>query len=328
MTTNKTGVVLLNMGGPDSLDDIEPYLRNIFSDAAILDMPLGFLLRPFLAPAIARRRAPKSAERYRLIGGKTPLNEIARQQALALQKELSRRNIDAVVRPGMRYWHPFTEMAVEEFIASGIDRIVGLSMYPQYCRATSGSSIADFERHAKRLLPKAKRSIINSWNTLPAYTNLMAARVDAAVNKMPPEERKSCCVLFSAHSVPRKLVDRGDPYQEQVIESYEAIKAQMQTEPRMKLAFQSAIGPVKWLEPDSVTATKGLAEEGFRTLVAVPLGFVAENIETLWDIEIDLFEHAREFGFTTCERIECPNDHPAFIAGLADLVESALKESA
>ena len=328
MTTNKTGVVLLNMGGPDSLDDIEPYLRNIFSDSAILDMPLGFLARPFLAPLIANKRAPKSAERYKLIGGKTPLNEIAQGQAAALQKELSRRGASAYVKSGMRYWHPFTANAVEEFAALGVGRVIGLSMYPQYCRPTSGSSLADFERHAKRHLPKAKRSVVSSWNRLPAYVNLMAARIDAAVNKLPEDERDSCCVLFSAHSVPQKLIDRGDPYQEQVIETYEAIKAQIKTEPRMKLAFQSAIGPVKWLEPDSVTAAESLAKEGFTTLITVPLGFVAENIETLWDIEIDLFEQAREFGFTSCRRIECPNDHPAFIAGLADLVEGALEESA
>jgi protoporphyrin/coproporphyrin ferrochelatase len=316
---------LLNMGGPDSREDVRPYLRNIFSDPAILDIPLGFALRPLLARIIAKRREPTSVGRYELIGGSTPLNPIARRQAVALEDELGRRGLDARVSPGMRYWHPFTHESIEEWSGDGMERLIGLSMYPQYCAATSGSSLDDFRRHARRIVPESGIHEIGEWHLLPAYVELMAERIDAAFGALTPDEQKSCCVLFSAHSVPQRLVDRGDPYERQSVATQQAVVDRLQTQPRTELAFQSAVGPVKWLEPDSKDAVSRLAEEGIKALIAVPLGFVAENIETLWDIELDLFSHARECGIEHCVRIECPNAHPAFIAGLADLVTEALR---
>lgn len=318
------GVVLLNMGGPESSDQLEPYLKNIFSDPAILDIPFGRALRPMLSRLIARRRAPVAAERYRMIGGGSPLTSISRRQAGGLGEALRRRGLTVTVELGMRYAPPFTRGAVEEISRFSADTIVGLSLYPHRCRCTSGSSVAELRREGARRAPEARLVTIESWPTLPAYVELLVDGVAGAVSAVGSGAGEGCCVVFSAHSVPRKVIDAGDPYRDEVETTYRAVVDRLDPGLRTELAFQSAVGPVEWIGPDTVDVVERLADEGFTTLIAVPLGFVAENIETLWDIEIDLFDRARRFGFSECVRVDCPNDDRRFIEGLADLVVEAV----
>jgi len=320
MADRKLGVVLLNMGGPDSLDDVPAYLRNIFRDPFILDMPFGPLVRPWLSRLIVRRRAAASADRYRLIGGRTPLTAIARKQAEAIAAALAQRGVAAVAVPGMRYWHPFAQEAVARLAEEGVYRIVALSMYPAYCRATSGSSFADFERAVQSGLPGVPVSRIEDWPALPAYIDFLARGVVAARDSIAPEHRPRTAVLFSAHSVPVRLIAQGDPYRGHIERSFRLVCERLPAELRTALAWQSAAGPGKWLEPDSKSLALLLRQEGFEHLVVVPLGFVAENIETLWDIEIDLRSFALEQGFKSFVRVACPNDDASAMGGLAELI--------
>ncbi len=326
MSDEKAGVVLLNMGGPDSLDDVPAYLLNIFRDPAILDMPLGFLVRPWLSRLIAKKRASASADRYRQIGGKTPLNGIAAKQAEVIQGLLEQKDIEAVVFPGMRYWHPFTEEAMRHFVKEHVDVVVALSMYPAYSRATSGSSLKEFERMMKKHLPGVPFTQIEEWAALPAYVEFLAQQIVLALESLGPEMWPKTAVLFSAHSVPVKLIERGDPYQKQVEQTFHRVGEKLPKGLKTVLGWQSAVGPAQWLEPDSKHLAAAIRREGVENLVVVPLGFVAENIETLWDIEIDLKSFAVKQGFRRFVRIACPNDDAGVMHGLADLIAKALGE--
>lgn len=326
MADAKIGVVLLNMGGPDSLDDVPAYLLNIFRDPDILDMPLGVLVRPWLSRLIVKKRAAASAERYRRIGGKTPLNAIAEKQAKIIQDALAKMEILAVVAPGMRYWHPFTEEAILQFSKEKTELVVALSMYPAYSHATSGSSIKNFWHMMKKHLPGVPYAQIAQWPALPAYVEFMNEKITGAIQALGPEALPKTAVLFSGHSVPVKLIERGDPYQQQMEETYRRVCERLPREVKTALGWQSAFGPAKWLEPDSKSLVSALRAEGMENLVVVPLGFVAENIETLWDIEIDLKAFAMEQGFQQVVRIACPNENEEVMRGLAELIAKAIGE--
>ncbi len=325
MKSGRIGVVLLNMGGPDSLEDVPPYLLNIFRDPHILDMPFGALVRPWLSRIIVKKRAAASADRYRLIGGKTPLNGITAAQAGVIKDALARRGVDATAAPGMRYWHPFTTDTLARFAREGVDAVAGLSMYPAYSSATSGSSLEEFDRAAKLLLPGVPAYRIGQWPALPAYVEFLRRGVTDALEAVGREHWRETAVLFTAHSVPMRLIRRGDPYRSHIEQTMKLVNAGLPEGVRTALGWQSAVGPAKWLEPDSKAVAAVLRSEGFSRLVVAPLGFVAENIETLWDIEIDLRAHAVELGFNTFLRVACPNDDAAVMDGLAGLVADAVK---
>ncbi len=323
MAEPKLGVVLLNMGGPDSTDDVPPYLLNIFRDPCILDMPLGFLVRPWLSKIIVKRRSAASAARYVQIGGKTPLNGIARQQASVLQTILEERGVAAFVAPGMRYWHPFIDEAVQCFAAEKVDRVVALSMYPHFSSATTGSCMTELRRALKKRLPRVPLGIVSEWPQLPHYANFLARETLAALHALPEAKPSATAVLFSAHGVPMRLIERGDPYRNQVQETFRMVCAKLPTDIRLALGWQSAFGPARWLEPDSKTVVAQMAKDGVQNLVVVPLGFAAENIETLWDIEIDLKSCAMENGIRCFTRVSCQNADAGVMRGLADMVMNA-----
>lgn len=327
MQNEKLGVILLNMGGPDALGDVPQYLLNIFRDPCILDVPLGAIVRPLLSRIIVRKRAAASADRYAQIGGKSPLADITTQQAAAIQAILHQHGIAAVVLPGMRYWHPFAHDAVKRLADEKVDRIVALSMYPACCRATTGSSLDDFRRAVGKYAPDTPCIEIDAWPNLPQYVEFLAQHVTAALNAMDEREWPRTAVLFSAHSVPSKIVEQGDPYKNQIEKIFRLACAQLPRNTRTALGWQSAVGPAKWLAPDTKCVAGGLRHEGVRNLIVVPLGFVAENIETLWDIEIDLRSCARSLGFASFARIACPNDDAGVLNGLADLVVKALGDT-
>ncbi len=326
MPETKLGVILLNMGGPDALEDVPAYLLNIFRDPFILDMPLGALVRPWLSRIIVKKRAGASAERYRLIGGKTPLNGIAAKQADAIRHALAQRGIAAAAVPGMRYWHPFTEEGLAQFAEQHVHHVVALPMYPAYSRATSRSSLEDFHRAMKKHLPGVPSSQVDRWPALPEYIEFLAQHTAEALHSLGQARWPHTAVLFSAHSVPMRLIERGDPYKDHIEQTYRLVCERLPQGIRTGLGWQSAVGPARWLEPDSKHLAASLRAGGADHLVVVPLGFAAENIETLWDIEIDLRAFAREQGFDSFLRVACPNDDRAVMDGLARLIAETQAE--
>ncbi len=305
-----TAVFLLNMGGPDSLDAVRPFLQNLFSDPEILRVP-GFLRGP-LARWIAARRAPHSAENYRVIGGKSPLAEITLAQARALEGELGQ---GYCVHVAMRYWHPRAEEAVRAARERGAREVVALPLYPQFSRATTGSSLGDLEEAlAAQGLDALPRRVIRSWEDFPPYVEALAQCVREALAGL-----EGATVLFSAHGLPVKMVEQGDPYLDQVHATVDAVMARLPGVPH-RLAFQSRAGPVRWLEPSVADELRALAAQGVRRLAVVPVSFVSDHIETLHEIDVEYGELARSLGFEAFVRSPSLNTRPAFIQALAELV--------
>ncbi|MDT8395111.1 MAG: ferrochelatase [bacterium] len=314
-------VLLLNMGGPDSLKAVQPFLRNLFSDPAIITLPE--LLRRPLASFLSARRASKVIPRYRVIGGKSPIGELTRNQAAALAALLPAGF--GPVLPAFSYWNPFIQEAVEAAAASGARRLVALSLYPQYCTATTGTCVEELSM----LLPgtpfESSVQIIDSWPTHPGYLDALASTIEEAIEQVPEERKDDVVVLFSAHGVPRKLVDRGDPYLAEILATVNGVVGRLGGRPH-ELAFQSRLGPVKWLEPSLPEKLAELAAGRTPPLVIVPVSFVSDHIETLYELDIQHRAMAKELGFDIYVRAPALNSRPDFIAALADLVLNSLRE--
>ncbi|KAL6524017.1 hypothetical protein OROMI_031112 [Orobanche minor] len=328
-TEEKIGVMLLNLGGPDTLHDVQPFLFNLFADPDIIRLPrlLRFLQRP-LAQLISVLRAPKSKEGYAAIGGGSPLRKITDEQANALKSALEAKEVSVNVYVAMRYWHPFTEEAVHQIIRDKITRLVVLPLYPQYSISTTGSSIRvlqDMFRNDTHLsrLPVA---IIQSWYQREGYIKSMADLIVKELQNFPnPEET---IIFFSAHGVPVSYVeDAGDPYRDQMEDCIILIMQELKSRGIMNnhtLAYQSRVGPVQWLKPYTDEVLVQLGQQGVKSLLAVPVSFVSEHIETLEEIDMEYRELALESGIVNWGRVPALNCMPSFIADLADAVIEAL----
>jgi ferrochelatase len=314
MTQDKTALVLLNMGGPDSLEAVEPFLYNLFSDRDLIRLPLGALLQRPFARLISRRRAPLVRQNYAAIGGRSPLLDWTRRQAEGVARELG-----PAYRPyvAMRYWTPTADEVVRQLTMDGIERAVVLSMYPHYTGATTGSSLKDFRR-AAAAHPRLALQVIEHWYDWPGYLDALAARVQEGLATLPAEARKPH-VLFSAHSLPQSYIDRGDPYLEHVMATIQGVMERVGKTP-WRVGFQSRSGPVKWMEPETSAMIEQLAGEGCEAVLMVPVSFVSDHIETLHEIDIEYREHAHQHGIVHFARAPSLNDRPDFIAALADLV--------
>ncbi len=310
----KTAVVLLQMGGPDSLDAVAPFLLNLFTDREIIKIGPA-LLQPFIARRIVKRRTPHVVENYRQIGGRSPLRELTEAQGAALEKVLGP---DYRCFVAMRYWKPFTAEALDAIKLEGISRVVALSLYPHYSRATSGSSINEFNRVFGT--SGLQTSVVDRFYDHPLYIAALAEKIEAGLAGFP--DRGSVDLLFSAHSLPQSFIDEGDPYLDHITATVRLVMAKLGSV-RHHLAFQSRAGPVKWLEPSTDEKLKELAAGGCRHLLMVPLSFVSDHIETLHEIDIEYGHLARELGITDFRRMASLNDSPTFIACLAELVRTA-----
>jgi protoporphyrin/coproporphyrin ferrochelatase len=319
----RLGVLLLNLGGPEQLSDVRPFLFNLFSDPEIIRIPIAALQKP-LAWFIATTRAKKSQANYEKIGGGSPLRRITEAQARAIEAQLQARGEDAKVYIGMRYWYPFTEEAVEQIKRDEIEKLVILPLYPQFSISTSGSSF--------RLLGKIWRenpalqppwyTVISDWYNLPGYLAAMADLIGKEIDKCPHPD--TAHVFFSAHGVPVSYVEEaGDPYQQEIEECAKLIMEKLGRENNYTLAYQSKVGPVEWLKPYTEDAIPELAEQGVKDLVVVPISFVSEHIETLEEIDIEYREIAEEAGIHTFNRVPALDTHPLFIEAMVDLVQQA-----
>lgn len=302
-------VLLLNLGGPDSLGDIEPFLYNLFSDKDIIKLPLQ---KP-MAKLISKLRAKKVKERYKKIGGKSPLNDITKKQAEALEKKLPR---DYKVFIGMRYWHPTIEEAIQKIDKAGIKDIIVLPLFPQYSKATTGSAIKELERTLAKQSTNPTQVIIENWHNHPAYLEAQAEKIKEGLSSF---EKNQTHIIFSAHALPQKLIDQGDPYQDQVKETINGIMKQLKDTP-WHLGFQSQTGPIKWLEPKTEDLIKELVGKGIKNILIVPISFVSDNLETQYDIDICQKNLAEKEG-ATLKRSPTLNESPKFITALEKIIQ-------
>ncbi|KAL7150819.1 hypothetical protein ABFS83_05G139000 [Erythranthe nasuta] len=325
----KVGVILLNLGGPDTLQDVQPFLFNLFADPDIIRLPrmFRFLQRP-LAQLISTLRAPKSKEGYAAIGGGSPLRKITNEQANAIKLALEAKEVTASVYVAMRYWHPFTEEAVHQIKRDGITRLVVLPLYPQYSISTTGSSInvlRDMFR-SDAYLSKLPVAIIQSWYQRQGYINSMADLIEKELETLPtPQETM---IFFSAHGVPVSYVENaGDPYRDQMEDCIFLIMQELKSRGVNNdhtLAYQSRVGPVQWLKPYTDEVLVELGRQGVKSLLAVPVSFVSEHIETLEEIDMEYRELALESGIVNWGRVPALNCTSSFIADMADAVIEAL----
>ncbi len=311
----KIGVVLLNMGGPEKPEDVAPFLYNLFSDRDIIRLGPPFMQKP-LAWYIARKRAPKSRKTYEKIGGGSPLIRITDDQAKSLQRLLEKDG-DYVVTTAMRYWRPAAADALEDLARQGISKIIALPLYPHFSRATSGSSLADLRRCASKLKTDFTITEIHGWPDNPRYIQSLAENIHQGLAGFGATPVQEITVVYSAHSLPTSFIEEGDPYLQQLQVSIAGIE-EITGHPG-RLCFQSRSGPVEWLSPSTPEMLDTLAAEGCRNILMVPISFVSDHVETLYEIHLLYRDMARAKGMTC---LPCPslNTNPLFISSLRDLV--------
>jgi ferrochelatase len=313
----KVAVVLFNLGGPDSPDAVKPFLRNLFSDPAILRVP-GFVRGP-LAWLIATRRAPKAQKIYAQIGGASPILGQTEAQARALEEALAgEHQVRAFVC--MRYWHPMTEAVVQQVRAYAPDRIVLLPLYPQFSTATTQSSLDAWKQEAARL--GGTTATITSY---PVDSGFIDASVELVTQGLAAVAGAPRRLLFSAHGLPEKIIRAGDPYQSQVEQTAAAIVARI-GEPDSAVCYQSRVGPLKWIGPSTDEEIARAGRDG-KAVVLYPLSFVSEHSETLVELDIEYRHLAEKAGVPRYHRVPTVGTHPAFIGGLAALVRGVLRQA-
>ena len=320
----KVGVLLLNLGGPETLEDVQPFLFNLFADDSIIRLPAAarFLQRP-LAQLISTLRAPKSAEGYRAIGGGSPLLRITMEQAAALEKALAARGTDARVYVGMRYWKPFMEDAVAALRRDGVTDLCVLPLYPQFSISTSGSSLRLLEAmmDADPALAGMRHAVVSSWYWRRGYLDAMADLITKELDKFADPSIVE--IFFSAHGVPVSYVLEGDPYQAEMEDCVRLIMDRVKErgyDNGHSLAYQSRVGPVEWLTPYTDDRIRELGKDGTKAMLAVPVSFVSEHIETLEEIDVEYRELAEASGIDQWRRVPALNTDARFIGDLADLV--------
>jgi ferrochelatase len=317
--SEKIGVVLLNLGGPDSLEAVEPFLYNLFSDPDIIDFPGSFLFRKRLAKLISTRRAPGVIKQYREIGGKSPLKDYTLQQAALLEAKLNER-LSAKVYVAMRYWKPFTGEALDAIDRDGIKKVILLPLYPQFSIATTTSSLKEWQKQLKERATKPDYSLVEHYFDHPTYIDALVERVQQGLERFPEQIRDDVNILFSAHGTPIKLVKQGDPYSGQIAKTVAEIMDRGAFSQTHSLCYQSKVGPLKWLTPSTPDTIADLASKGVKHMLLVPVAFASDHLETLFELGIEYRRQAKERGVIQYEVTEGLNDSPKFIDALAELV--------
>ena len=307
--SRKEGVALMGMGGPRGLEEVQPFLESLFSDPAILPVPST--VRPGLARLIAGRRAPASRERYRLMGGASPIHGYTEAQVEALSRLLGS---GYEVRHVFRYTEPRASAVMEDLSSRGIERVVALPTYPQRSFTTSDSSLADLEAAASvcgiRIL---------AVTSYPVDAGFIRALSDATIEVLE-QAREGAHVVMVAHAVPRRSVRRGDPYVREVRGTARALARSLPPGVRWDLAYQSRVGPVGWVGPSLEQTLRRLGAAGVRSVVVVPVSFTSEHLETLVELDLEARETASIHGIGEFHRVPSPGMHASFIAMLARLV--------
>jgi ferrochelatase len=321
----KTGIVMMNLGGPATLDAVEPFLLQLFEDREIIQLPLQSVLGPF----IAKRRTPKVQKLYEAIGGGSPILRWTEAQGRGMVERLDRLSPGTAPHQfyvAFRYAPPFSEDALKAMKADGVQRAVAFTQYPQFSCTTTGSSLNELWRAAGRLRlrDEFEWSIIDRWPTQPGFVSAMADTVREGLLQFPAEDRDKVLLLFSAHSLPLSVIERGDSYPQEVGATVQRVMEQLGFSHPYLLAYQSEVGPVKWLGPSTERILHQLAGQGHRHLLVVPIAFTSDHIETLSELDREYGHLAQELGITYYRRAPALNDRPAFLDTLADIVAEHL----
>ncbi|XP_040435593.1 ferrochelatase, mitochondrial isoform X1 [Falco naumanni] len=368
----KTGILMLNMGGPERLDDVHDFLLRLFLDRDLMTLPVQNKLAPF----IAKRRTPKIQEQYSRIGGGSPIKKWTAVQGEGMVKLLDSMSPHTAPHKyyiGFRYVHPLTEEAIEEMEKDGIERAIAFTQYPQYSCSTTGSSLNAIYRYynKKGEKPKMKWSIIDRWPTHPLLIQMIKLKegkvelptlcdvpltscpsgmlswdvtllctlhapvpscftdhIQKELNLFPPEKRKDVVILFSAHSLPMSVVNRGDPYPQEVGATVQRVMEKLNYSNPYRLVWQSKVGPMPWLGPQTDETIKGLCQRGKKNMLLVPIAFTSDHIETLYELDIEYAQVlANECGVENIRRAESLNGNPLFSKALADLVCSHIQSN-
>ena len=321
--SKRVGVVLFQLGGPDTLAAVEPFLFNLFCDPDIIDFPFSRIGRRALARLISKTRAKKAAQHYAAIGG-SPIRRFTEQQASALEARLIRDGVDARCVVAMRYWHPFTAEAIGQLLDAEVDQVVLLPLYPQYSSTTTGSSLNEWRRLWTDSVPT---SYVPPFYRDPIYIAALVEKIDEALARFP--DPASVPLVFSAHGVPVSVIEKGDPYQRQIEETVALVmeRGGWSNSIDHRLCYQSKVGASRWLEPSLRWTLRQLAAEKRGEVCIVPISFVSDHVETLGEIDHHAREEARLLGIERFEMTRGLNDSPTFIQALAGLVLAAMGEA-
>jgi ferrochelatase len=319
------GVVLLNLGGPEKREDVAPFLYNLFMDPAIIDLPVGGVLRHWLAKVIAKTRARSVGEDYEAIGGGSPINRLTREQASGLEWLLNDRygsQTGASFRTyiAMRYWHPFSEEAARQMEDDEVDKVVLLPLYPQYSKTTTGASLVYWKALEEAgEIPQWPTTFVQEYAANPKYVQAVSERIDEGLQRFERAVRPDVQLLFSAHGTPLKeMKERRDPYCCLVHSTVDQLMKRRGHDRPYHVAFQSKVGPAEWLTPSTLDKIDELAEQGRRALLVVPIAFVTDHIETSYELDIEAREEAEDAGVRHFEVTSGLNSHPLFIEALAE----------
>ncbi len=317
----RVGVVLFQLGGPESIEAVEPFLYNLFCDPDIIHLPLARLGRKPLARLIAATRARKVRQHYAEIGGGSPLRKSTEGQAQALEASLRRLGIEARCVVAMRYWHPFTAEAIARLDAYGCQEVVLLPLYPHYSSTTTGSSLREWARRFQA--PATPVHIVRNFYSNPQYLEAVVEKIDLALARF--DHPRKVALVFSAHGVPVSVIAAGDPYQSEVVDTVALVMKRGGWPNRHYLCYQSKVGGGRWLGPSLQQVLRELAAQGDTTVCVVPISFVSDHIETLGEIDREARREAQRLGFSQFEMTGGLNDAPKFISALTELVLGCIR---
>ncbi|KAL5031935.1 hypothetical protein BDV3_000053 [Batrachochytrium dendrobatidis] len=320
-----TALLLMNMGGPHTLQEVEPFLFRLFSDKDLIPLPFQSQLAPF----ISKRRTPKIKDQYAQIGGGSPIRMWSERQGQLVEKLMDTLSPETAPHKSFvafRYASPLTEEALEEMKKAGVKRAVALTLYPQYSCSTTGSSLNQLWRSLQTIDPKneIKWSVIDRYPTHAKLIDAFARNIEKSLAGYSEADRKNVVLLFSAHSLPMSVVNRGDPYPAEVAATVHQVMNRLGNTNPYRLVWQSQVGPSQWLGPKTDQAIEGYAKQGVKHLLAIPIAFVSDHVETLFELDIEYGHLAKEKGIDF-RRVESLNDNAIFIEALADLVNTHLK---
>jgi len=322
----KTGIMMLNMGGPATLDEVGPFLSRLFHDKDLIPLPAQKQLAPF----ITKRRTPSIVEQYRQIGGGSPITKWTNYQGENMVKLLDEMCPESAPHKyyiGFRYTHPLTEDTLEQMEADGIRRAVAFTQYPQYSCSTTGSSLNAIYRYYEQLnRPSSIQwSAIDRWPTHNGLIKAFAQTILDELAEFPAEVKDDVVIVFSAHSLPMSVVNRGDPYPQEVAATVQQVMQLLDFSNTYRLCWQSKVGPSNWLGPQTDNSIEGLIKNGNKNILLVPIAFTSDHIETLYELDIEyMADLAVKAGVENIRRSKSMNDNPIFIQALADMVKSHL----
>ncbi|CAG8557595.1 9744_t:CDS:2, partial [Acaulospora morrowiae] len=321
-----TAILLMNLGGPTELEGVQDFLERLFSDPDLI--PIPFQKR--LAPIIAKRRAPRIQEQYAKIGGGSPILHWTQKQGSALEKLLDEICPETAPHKSyiaFRYAPPLTADTVIQMKKDGVRRAIAFTQYPQYSCSTTGSSLNELCRRLESLDSERsiRWSVIDRWPTHPGLVETFANHIQASLKTYPPEVRDNVIFLFSAHSLPTTVVNRGDTYISEVAATVHAVMERLEFSNPYRLVWQSQVGPQSWQGPQTIDAILEFGKRGKNDILLVPIAFTSDHIETLFELDLEYGHEAEKAGITGLKRAESLNDDPTFIKALADLVQAHLK---